>query len=109
MSYSVFGTDITLTRGDTFKSYVNIHYKNGTKYEIQPGDVVKFIMKRSWSECAEVLIEKLIPTDTLLLQFDPQDTEDLPLKTYVYKIKLIFANQDVDTFISGELELTEEG
>lgn len=108
MSFSVFGTNITLTRGDTFKAYVDIYNSDGTEYVPSEGDVVRFALKRSYSDCSEVLIVKEIPIDTLLLQLDPSDTKDLSYKTYVYDIQITFANGDVDTFLRGELTLTEE-
>ena len=41
MSYSVSGTTITLTRGDTFKAQISITDRNGDPYVPQEGDSVR--------------------------------------------------------------------
>lgn len=43
MSYSVSGTTITLTRGDTFKAVVSITQQDGSPYVPTSGDKVSFI------------------------------------------------------------------
>ena len=42
MSYSIKGKRITLTRGDTFPCAVSILNPDGTPYEMQSGDTVRF-------------------------------------------------------------------
>lgn len=110
MSYSVKKTTITLTRGDTFKAEISITDKDGNPYEIQEGDSVRFAMKRNYDDPdTEVLIVKEIPTDTLILQLDPEDTKDLEFGSYVYDIQLTNAAGEIDTFITkAQLNLTEE-
>lgn len=110
MSYTVKKTSITLTRGDTFKAQISITDKEGNPYVIQEGDSVRFAMKKSYSDPdTEILIVKNIPTDTLILTLDPEDTKALPFGTYVYDIQLTTASGEVDTFITkASLTLTEE-
>ena len=110
MSYTIKKTTITLTRGDTLKAQISITDKDGNPYEIQPGDTVRFAMKRNYSDPdSEVLIEKNIPTNTLILQLDPEDTKTLPFGNYVYDIQLTNTMGEVDTFITkATLVLTEE-
>ena len=108
--YTVKKTTITLTRGDTFKAQIHITDKEGNPYEIQEGDEVRFAMKKNYSDPdTEVLIVKQVPTDTLILTLEPEDTKDLPFGTYVYDIQLTTAAGEIDTFIAkASLILTEE-
>ena len=110
MSYTVKKTSITLTRGDTFKAQISITDKDGNPYEIQAGDSVRFAMKKHYTDPdSEVLINKQIPTDTLVLVLEPSDTKDLPFGDYVYDIQLTTSSGDIDTFITkATLTLTEE-
>ena len=104
--YSINGTKINLTRGDTFKAQISI--KQGTQtYNPANGDVIRFAMKRRYFD-EEALITKTIPNATLLLELEPEDTKELEFGDYVFDIQITFANGDIDTFISGTLKLVEE-
>lgn len=108
--YTVKKTSITLTRGDTFKAQISITDKDGNPYEIQEGDSVRFAMKKGYLDSdADVLLVINIPTDTLILTINPEDTKELPFGNYVYDIQLTTAAGEVDTFITkATLTLTEE-
>jgi len=104
----IIGTTIQMTRGDTCKVSVGMTTQSGEEYKPVEGDVVRFAMKKKYSD-AEELISKVIPNDTLLLHLEPQDTKELDFGKYVYDIQITYANGDVDTFIDrATLELTEE-
>ena len=108
MSYSVSGTTITLTRGDTFKAQISITDRNGNPYVPKDGDKVRFAMKTTYSD-PEPLVNIDIPIDTLILVIKPEDTHGLPFGNYVYDIQLTKENGEVDTFITtSKLKLTEE-
>lgn len=108
MSYSVKGTIITLTRGDSFAADIGIVQPNGDPYIPSEGDQIRFAMKRNVKD-EEVLILKDIPIDTLRLVLDPEDTKDLDFGYYVYDIQLTKSTGEVDTFITkSTLVLTEE-
>lgn len=108
MSYSVSGTTITLTRGDTFKAQISITDRNGNPYVPKDGDKVRFAMKATYSD-PEPLVNIDIPIDTLILVIQPEDTHGLPFGNYVYDIQLTKENGEVDTFITtSKLKLTEE-
>lgn len=108
MSYSVSGTTITLTRGDTFKAQISITDRNGNHYAPQEGDSVRFAMKATYND-PEPLVIIDIPIDTLILVIEPEDTHGLSFGNYVYDIQLTKANGEVDTFITtSKLKLTEE-
>ena len=104
--YKINGTEIKLVRGDSFFCEVTMKIGSST-YEPSSGDVVRFAMKKDYKN-ATVLIEKVIPNNTLLLHLEPDDTKQLPFSDYVYDIELTKANGDVDTFISGKLILLPE-
>ena len=103
MSYSVSGTTITLTRGDTFVALISITKQDGTPYVPNDGDKVRFAMK------AKPLVVKDIPIDTLTLTLHPEDTKGLSFGKYVYDIQLTKADGTVDTFITkATIKITEE-
>ena len=104
--YRIDGTAITLTKGDSFYCTLTLK-KNGTAYVPAESDSIRFAMKKTYS-ASTVLIEKTIPTDTLLLHLLPADTKELPTGKYVYDIELTDGDGEVDTFVSGSLELTPE-
>lgn len=108
MSYSVNGTTITLTRGDTFEALVSATEKDGAQYIPIEGDSIRFAMKENYTDARPILV-KDIPIDTMMLVLEPQDTADLNFGKYVYDIQLTRANGKVDTFITKAiLKLSEE-
>lgn len=108
MSYSVKGTTITLTRGDSFAADIDIFQPNGHPYIPIEGDSIRFAMKKTVKD-EEPLILKDIPIDTLKLTLDPEDTKDLDFGNYIYDIQLTKSTGEVDTFITkSTLILTEE-
>jgi len=104
---SISGTTITMTKGDTLRLVVGIKNANGQTYTPAEGDVVRFAMKRHYYD-SQAAIKKTLPNETLLLHLAPADTETLAVGDYVYDIELTYANDDVDTFISGKLVLVDE-
>lgn len=108
MSYSVSGTTITLTRGDTFMADITINKQDDTPYTPVEGDSVRFAMKSSYED-AEPVLTKDIPIDSLKLILEPEDTKELNFGQYIYDIQLTKASGEVDTFITkAKLKLTEE-
>lgn len=109
MGYSVSGTKIMMTRGDTVKISVMIKYKStGDPYTPVEGDTVRFAVKK-YIKDKNPVFTKDIPISTMLLVIDPEDTKSLPFGPYYFDVQLIFANGDVDTFIqNGMLEITYE-
>ena len=115
MSSSINENKITLTRGDSLLAKVTMT-RNGTEYVPQPGEKVRFALNHKTLKAYKSdytdeypLIEKDIPTDTMLLQLDPDDTKNLSFGTYEYDIEITFADGYVDTFITAEkFKLTKE-
>lgn len=108
MGYKINNSNkkITLVRGDSLHLKVNI-YVDKEPYIPQFGDSVRFAMKQSY-QSNKLLIRKNIPIDSMELHLEPSDTKKLNFGKYVYDIEITFYNGDVDTFISGEFELTPE-
>ena len=108
MTARIDGTTIYLTRGDTFAATVEIKNSDGSTYNLQSGDVVRFALKSAKMRAGNTaysdvnpLILKTIPNATLQLEIAPDDTKKLPFSTYKYDIELTKANGDVDTFINN--------
>ena len=106
--HSIDGNNITLTRGDTLMLQLQLT-RGGETYTPAQGDSIRFAMKRKYTDNDSTALVKNIPTDTLVLEIEPNDTKELPMnKTYVYDIQLTDANGRVDTFVGGNFELTNE-
>lgn len=108
MSFAVKGKSISLTRGDTFYCKLQIQQLDDIPYEPQPGDVIRFAVKRQIAD-AEPVILKYIPIETMVLKIEPEETKHLPFGNYVYDMELTKANGDVDTFITeSSFTITKE-
>lgn len=108
MAYSISGTTITLTRGDTFEAQISIAQEDGSPYIPKDGDTVRFAMKSSYTD-ETPLIVKDIPVSTMILVLEPIDTKALNFGKYVYDIQLTTIDGKVDTFITkATIKITEE-
>ena len=107
MSYKVNGTNITLTRGDTFSATLTL-YQGDQEYVPQEGDSIRFAVKhptmtagqQDYSDVEPVIL-KQIDTQTMTLILDPEDTSDLGFGNYVYDIEITFSDGSGDTFITA--------
>lgn len=120
MAYSVQGTTIKLTRGDSLILQVVILRKKDKKpseiYTPEEGDTVRFALKRNMMNPEKTkyidkkpLIEKDIPIKTLILRLESEDTKFLEFGNYVYDIELTTKDGIVDTFIAdADFILTPE-
>ena len=106
MSYSVNGTDITMTRGDTLRVTIGLT-KDGDPYTPVEGDVIRFAVKSPKMFCdkgeyvdEEPRILKEIPIETMTLTLEPEDTKTMEFGTYVYDMEITFVDGTVDTFIT---------
>ena len=97
MSYSVSGTMITLTRGDTFTALITITDSEGNQYVPVKGDRIRFAMKTDYEDGAPLLIKE-IPIDTMILVIEPEDTKPLAFGKYVYDIELTDIGGKVSKF-----------
>ncbi len=102
----VKGNRIEMTRGDTLLLRVKVTV-GGVPYTPMPGDSVRFALKRDDMDYykkqfkdASPLVLRDIPTDTMLLRLEPEDTKGLDFGDYVYDVQLTFASGFVRTFIA---------
>lgn len=108
---------ITHTRGDTMLRTVTLKYKGSDDvYVPEEGDEVRFALKHAAMTAGrkqfvdeEPLIYKVIPTDTMLLRLEPEDTKPLDFGTYVYDIQITYSDGSVETPIKeASFTLTPE-
>lgn len=111
--------NITLTRGDTLTLTVALLHEvepvpPATEPTIEPyvpeeGDVIRFALGTTYKTQFgyELLIEKVIPNDTLTFTITSTQTE-LDYKEYVYDIEITHPDGCVDTFISAKLKIIGE-
>lgn len=88
---------ITLVRGDTFKHEVQLLGVDDVPYVVAETDIIKFGLKGVAG--GPVLISKIIPHDTMILQINPEDTRLLESNKYMYDISLTRANGESYTIV----------
>lgn len=105
MSYSIKGKRITLTRGDTFPCEVKAYNPDGSEYEMQAGDSMRFMLSEQ-AGGPTILTKQVVDGS---FQLDPADTDQLDFGTYFFDVQMTFASGTVDTFIcEGQLTLADE-
>ena len=97
---------ISLTRGDSFVCNFEAYQEDGTLYELQDGDVVRFAVKSDYDD-AEPCILKVL--DGYTLQLDPEDTQGLEFGTHQYDVYITYANGFRETYIERKkLKILQE-
>lgn len=91
---------IMITRGDTAYVNLNIFTDNMKKneYILQEGDVLSFTVKKKIYDVEPVISKKFTSKQFKILS---EDTNGLDFGKYVYDVKLLFANGDVNTIIES--------
>ena len=105
----ITGNTIKITRGDTLETTISIMTRGGDAYVPSEGDKIRFALKRTYADICPLIIKE-IPTNTMVLRIESAETKKLKAGNvpYVYDIEITMANGTVDTFINGELFVTEE-
>ena len=98
----VTGNQIFLTRGDTLILTLSLSNHDGSEYVPAAGDSIFFRLKK-FATYPDLLIEKEIPTSSMILQLNPADTEGLAFGDYHYEIEVVTAEGMHDTVIADEL------
>ena len=106
MAVKIINNNITLTRGDTLKTKIDILDSEGNAYVPVEEDHIRFAMKKYTDDTCCILKE--IPYDTLVLHLEPQDTKSLQHSEYVYDIQITMTDGTVDTFLTGRFTLMQE-
>lgn len=111
---TINGTTINLTRGDTLRVQITLT-QDGETYTPEVGDAVRFAMRpaglnsKGTAYKYDICLTKAIPISTMVLELEPDDTEELDFGEYVYDIQITFADGTVDTPIpTSKLILTPE-
>lgn len=101
--------NITLTRGDTGIFNITLTEENGEEYTPQDGSSMRFALARRYgSTRGECLIVKDIPTDTMVLELEPSDTDELPFGDYLYDIEFTDQFGRVSTVIMAKFKVAKE-
>ena len=116
MSVVIKENNIKMTRGDTLRVVVTMYQRDGTEYQPQQDDVIKFYLKRALMTHGnkqfvdqDPIITKTIQNSDLILELEPADTKNLDFGNYKYDVEITFGDGTVDTFISdASLILTPE-
>ena len=99
---------IVVTKGDTVKMPIIVTNNDGSIYHVQKDDVINFGLKKEYTD-AECLIEKTIDNDELMLVLSHEDTKKLESDIgYKYDIQILRNKDEVHTFISGMITVTNE-
>jgi len=101
---------ITMTRSDSLIVTVTPYTSDGEVYEPDEGDYIRFAMSKKYlgQSGYQLCVTKEIPTDTFILELEPEDTSALAYGTYNYDIELTHADGRVDTYISSTITLNKE-
>ena len=99
---------IVVTKGDTVKMPIIVTNNDGSIYHVQKDDVINFGLKKEYTD-AECLIEKTIDNNELMLVLSHEDTKNLEVGIgYKYDIQILRNKNEVHTFISGIITVTNE-
>lgn len=99
---------IVVTKGDTVKMPIIVTNNDGSIYHVQKDDVINFGLKKEYTD-AECLIEKTIDNNELMLVLSHEDTKKLEVGIgYKYDIQILRNKDEVHTFISGIITVTNE-
>lgn len=102
---------IYLTRGDSLYLNITLIDEDGSPYELQTGDNVRFALKKNIEdeECLILKDVEQLPFSRMVLYLEPSDTKDLEYGTYWYDIELTTATRDVYTPIGpAKFKVTKE-
>lgn len=99
---------ITMTRGDTLITTLQIFDANGEEFIPGETDTIRFAAKERYDD--EIpLIYKEIPTDTMELRLESYETKSLQQDgAYYYDVEITYGDNIVDTIISGKLIMKSE-
>lgn len=91
-----------MTRGDTLSAQLTLTMKqSGEPYTPVEGDTISFEMRRLPFDKGNPVLQKPIDTATMMFELEPSDTAELDSGEYSYKMRMVYADGTVDTFIDG--------
>lgn len=95
------GTNISMIRGDSQSITVSVIDKDGNKVPLTTGDTIYLTVKYNVNT-EEKVLQKVITQfedGNANIEITPDDTKDIPFKTYTYDIQLNRADGTVNTII----------
>lgn len=105
--FNIYDNRITLTRGDTAVMGLEVLDTNSDAYEMQPGDVAVFTIKKN-TVTKEKMLQKVFNADGLI-KINPEETQDWDYGTYYFDVQLTQADGTVQTIITPtEVYITDE-
>ena len=97
----IYGTNISMIRGDSQSITVSVKDKDGNKVPLITGDIIYLTVKYNVNT-EEKVLQKVITQfedGNATIEITPDDTKDIPFKTYVYDIQLNRVDGTVSTII----------
>lgn len=99
---------ISVVRGDSLWTKLELLTADGTQYEPDPSDVIRFALKTTTDDSEEPIISKIISPETMELKLNPEDTDMTPGQ-YWYDIEVTLTNGYVCTCIGpNKFYITDE-
>ena len=80
------GSTIYLVQGDTLQTLITLKYPDGSIYEPEEGDKLRFALKMEIDDENPIIVKE-IPTETMTLELTSDETK-LEVGSYVYDIEL---------------------
>ncbi|HZJ99386.1 MAG TPA: hypothetical protein VFC79_05245 [Tissierellaceae bacterium] len=95
------GTNISMIRGDTQSIIISVKDKDGNKVPLITGDMIYLTVKQSINTEKKVLQKVVTQFEdgNAIIEITPDDTKDIPFRTYVYDIQLNRVDGTVSTII----------
>ena len=91
---------ISVVRGDSLWTKLELKDLNGDPYVADPTDIIRFSLKTSTNDDEEPLVVKEIPPDTMELRLSQEDN-DLPPGDYYYDIEATIMNGQFTNTVVG--------
>ena len=85
---------IRLTRGDTAEFTITVTQADGSPYILAEGDLLEFAVKEYPGGDNEVIYKT-----GQEITIEPADTEELPVKSYFYGVRITLSDGKVNTII----------
>ncbi len=97
-----YGDTLSFVKTEGFMATLLIEIDDAVGYYApEETDVLTFMLKKSVNDL-HPLIEKTIPSDTCLLNLQPEETQMLTAGEYLYGVKMEKANGEIHTLIPAE-------
>lgn len=95
------GTNLSMIRGDSESITVKIREPNGEQIPLVDGDTIYFTMKVN-AASEQKILQKIITVfddGEAVIEIDPSDTKNLPVRSYRYDIQWVTSLGRVSTIV----------